>query len=241
MKENHIEPVKGLLLFGAPGTGKTMFAKAIAKESNMNIISVAGAQFTSKWVGESDRNLRNIFEQAANKKPCIIFFDELGIPKPDYNLGVGSGSHGKQTARMLEGIEEIILKEKSDGILVYGDTNSTLAGALAAGKLHIPVYHVEAGLRSYNKLMPEEQNRILTDRISDMLLCPTQTAVDNLKKEGITTGVSNTGDIMYDTVLRNIGIANEKYSNGLWFDEIVRENGEISKISEKGYYLATIH
>jgi len=161
-----------------------------------------------------------------------IFFDELGIPKPDYNLGVGSGSHGKQTASMLEGIEEIILKEKPDGLLVYGDTNSTLAGALAASKLHVPVYHVEAGLRSYNKLMPEEQNRILTDHISDILLCPTQPAVDNLNKEG---------DIMYDTVLRNIGIANEKYSNGLWFDEIAKENGETNKITEKDYYLATIH
>lgn len=170
-----------------------------------------------------------------------IFFDELGIPKPDYNLGVGSGSHGKQTANMLEGIEDILLKEKPDGLLVYGDTNSTLAGALAASKLHIPVYHVEAGLRSYNKLMPEEQNRILTDHISDMLLCPTQTALENLKKEGITDGVVNTGDLMYDTVLRNINIAQKKYSNGVWFDEIVRENGEISKISEKGYYLSTIH
>ena len=170
-----------------------------------------------------------------------IFFDELEMPKPNYNLGVGSSSHGKQTASMLVGIEEILLKEKPDGLLVYGDTNSTLAGALAASKLHIPVFHVEAGLRSYNKLMPEEQNRILTDHISDMLLCPTQTAVDNLKKEGITVGVANTGDIMYDTVLRNIGIANEKYSNGLWFDEIVRENSEISKISENEYYLATIH
>lgn len=170
-----------------------------------------------------------------------IFFQELGIPMPDYNLGVGSGSHGKQTATMLEGIEVILLKEKPDGILVYGDTNSTLAGALAASKLHIPVFHVEAGLRSYNKLMPEEQNRILTDHISDILLCPTQTAVDNLKKEGITTGVINTGDIMYDTVLRNIDIANEKYSNGLWFQEMVKENGNIDKFAEKGYYLATIH
>lgn len=170
-----------------------------------------------------------------------IFFQELGIPMPDYNLGVGSGNHGKQTATMLEGIEEILLKEKPDGILVYGDTNSTLAGALAASKLHIPVFHVEAGLRSYNKLMPEEQNRILTDHISDILLCPTQTAIDNLKKEGITTGVINTGDIMYDTVLRNIDIANEKYSNGLWFQEIVKENGNIDKFDEKGYYLATIH
>lgn len=170
-----------------------------------------------------------------------IFFRELGIPIPDYNLGVGSGNHGKQTAKMLEGIEEILLKEKPDGILVYGDTNSTLAGALAASKLHIPVFHVESGLRSYNKLMPEEQNRILTDHISDILLCPTQTAVDNLKKEGITTGVINTGDIMYDTVLRNIDIANEKYSNGLCFQEIVKENGNLDKFAEKGYYLATIH
>lgn len=170
-----------------------------------------------------------------------IFFDELMIPKPKYNLGVGSGNHGKQTAIMLEGIEEILLKEKPDGLLVYGDTNSTLAGALAASKLHIPVYHVEAGLRSYNKLMPEEQNRILTDHISFMLLCPTQTAVDNLKKEGITVGVVNTGDIMYDAVLRNVAIANEKYSSGLWFEEILKYNGKIRNITENEYYLATIH
>lgn len=170
-----------------------------------------------------------------------IFFNELGIPKPDYNLCVGSGSHGKQTAIMLEGIEEILLKEKPDGILVYGDTNSTLAGALAASKLHIPVYHVEAGLRSYNKSMPEEQNRVLTDHISDILLCPTKNAVDNLKKEGIKSAVINTGDIMYDTVLKNIGIANEKYSYGVWFNEIVSENGIIDKLNAKNYYLATIH
>ena len=170
-----------------------------------------------------------------------IFFDELRIPKPEYNLGVGSGSHGKQTASMLEGIEDILLNEKPDGILVYGDTNSTLAGALAASKLHVPVCHVEAGLRSYNKLMPEEQNRILTDHISDLLLCPTQTAVDNLKREGITTGVVNTGDIMYDAVLRNIDIANAKYSNGFWMDEIAQDNDEVIGSLTNGYYLATIH
>lgn len=170
-----------------------------------------------------------------------IFFDELGIPKPDYNLGVGSGSHGKQTASMLAGIEEILLNEKPDGLLVYGDTNSTLAGALAAGKLHIPVFHVEAGLRSYNKLMPEEQNRVLTDHISTLLFCPTQTAIDNLKKEGIDVGVFNVGDIMYDSVLRNIGLARAKYAHGEWLREIQRDNASVPPLAEKEYYLATIH
>lgn len=170
-----------------------------------------------------------------------VFFDELAIPKPDYNLGIGSGMHGKQTGRMLEGIEEIIVKENPDGLLVYGDTNSTLAGALAASKLHIPVYHVEAGLRSYNKLMPEEQNRILTDNISELLLCPTDTAVKNLKKEGISEGVINTGDIMYDTVLRNIDIAKEKYSNRKWIDELESENNIKIDFDKKQYYLATVH
>ncbi len=170
-----------------------------------------------------------------------VFFEELRIPRADYNLGVGSGSHGMQTGRMLEKIEEIILKDKPNGILVYGDTNSTLAGALAASKLHIPVFHVEAGLRSYNKLMPEEQNRVLTDHISDLLLCPTQTAVDNLKREGITSGVINTGDIMYDAVLRNIEISKKQYSDRAWIDELRNDNNIFVEIDEKNYYLATIH
>ena len=170
-----------------------------------------------------------------------VFFEELELPRPDYNLGVGSGSHGQQTGRMLEKIEEIILKEKPDGMLVYGDTNSTWAGALAASKLHVPVYHVEAGLRSYNKLMPEEQNRLLTDHISDLLLCPTQTAVDNLKKEGITFGVIKTGDIMYDAVLRNADIAKKRYADGAWLTELRKENDRILALKEKEYYLATIH
>ena len=169
-----------------------------------------------------------------------IFFKELKIPEPDYNLNIGSGSHGKQTGRMLEAIEELILKENPDGVIVYGDTNSTLAGALAASKQHIPVFHIEAGLRSYNKLMPEEQNRILTDHISSLLLCPTQTAVDNLQKEGITKGVIKTGDIMYDAVLRNIDIAKEKYDDGSWKTGIGL-NIDNTEIQEKGYYLATIH
>lgn len=139
-----------------------------------------------------------------------VFFQELQIPKPEYNLGVGSGSHGKQTAQMLAGIEEVLFSEKPDLVLVYGDTNSTLAGALAAAKLHIPVAHVEAGLRSYDKRMPEEQNRILTDHLSEFLFCPTQTAIANLASEGISRNAVMTGDIMYDSVLRNISLARER-------------------------------
>ncbi len=130
-----------------------------------------------------------------------IFFDEMDIPKPKYNLDINSVGHGAMTGRMLEGIEHILIDEKPDLLLVYGDTNSTIAGALAAKKLHIKVAHVEAGLRSFNMEMPEEVNRILTDRISDYLLCPTQTAVDNLMKEGyenIDTTIIKTGDVMQD-------------------------------------------
>jgi len=170
-----------------------------------------------------------------------IFFEELGIPKPNYNLEVGSGNHGEQTGRMLEKIEKIILKEMPDGVLVYGDTNSTLAGALAASKLHVPVFHIEAGLRSYNKRMPEEQNRVLTDHISDLLFCPTQTAVNNLKLEGLESGVINTGDIMYDAVMRNIAVSEEKFGNQVWLASLMNDNQEIPDIKLKNYYLATIH
>ncbi|MBW6480961.1 MAG: UDP-N-acetylglucosamine 2-epimerase (non-hydrolyzing) [Bacteroidales bacterium] len=133
-----------------------------------------------------------------------VFFDELNIPRPVYNLNIHSLNHGAMTGRMLEQLEELLLKEKPDVVLVYGDTNSTLAGALAASKLHIPVAHVEAGLRSFNMKMPEEVNRILTDRISTFLFCPTAEAIKNLGREGfehINCHVYNTGDVMYDAAL----------------------------------------
>ncbi len=133
-----------------------------------------------------------------------IFFEELDIPRPKYNLDIHSLNHGAMTGRMLEGIENLLIQEKGDIVLVYGDTNSTLAGALAASKLHIPVAHVEAGLRSFNMLMPEEINRILTDRVSRYLFCPTPQAMENLTLEGFESGnycMVNTGDVMFDAAL----------------------------------------
>src|SRR3954447_16681306 len=127
-----------------------------------------------------------------------VFFDELEIPKPAYHLGVGGGPHGAMTGRMLEAIENVLLEVKPDKLMVYGDTNSTLAGALAAAKLHIPVAHVEAGLRSFIRTMPEEINRVVTDHLSDRLFCPTETARRHANNEGILQGVEVVGDVMYD-------------------------------------------
>jgi UDP-N-acetylglucosamine 2-epimerase len=159
-----------------------------------------------------------------------IFFDELEMKKPDYNLGVGSGTHGKMTGAMLEKLEGVFLQERPDTVLVYGDTNSTMAGALAAAKLHIPVGHVEAGLRSFNRRMPEEINRVLTDHVSSFLFCPTDTAVENLKKEGITEGVFKVGDVMFDSFLFNKDLA-ERKSN------ILSNLG----LKPKSFCLATVH
>ena len=170
-----------------------------------------------------------------------VFFDELGIPKPNYNLQVGSASHGVQTAKMIEGIEHILLDEKPDYIVLYGDTNSTLAGAVAASKIHVPIVHIEAGLRSFNKSMPEEINRIVCDHCSTLLFTPTQAGFDNLAHEGFKMDnagpytidnpkVFHCGDIMYD--------------NSLYFSKIAEQKTDILQrleLTEKPFVLATLH
>lgn len=169
-----------------------------------------------------------------------VFFEELKIPRPDHNLAVGSGNHGAQTAKMLDGIEEIILNEEPNAVLVYGDTNSTIAGGLAASKLHVPLIHIEAGLRSFNKAMPEEINRILCDHTSTLLFTPTTQGLNNLEKEGFKMNnqapyhidnpkVYHCGDIMYD--------------NSLYFSAVSDENSSIIEQLElpEGYILSTIH
>lgn len=157
------------------------------------------------------------------------FFDELGIPKPDYNLGVGSGSHAVQTADAMCKFEEVLRQEKPDMVMLYGDTNTTLAGAIDAAKLHIPVAHVEAGPRMYNKLFPEEVNRVLTDHISDLLFACTDLNVENLRLEGITDGVHNVGDVMYDLYVRMLPKLDPE-----------REMGKYG-LSDGEYVIATVH
>jgi len=181
-----------------------------------------------------------------------VFFEELDLPKPNYHLGVGSGSHGRQTGMMLERIEAVLAKEKPEVVVVYGDTNSTLAGALSAAKLNIPVAHVEAGLRSFNRTMPEEINRLLTDHLSTLLFCPTAQAAQNLLKEGIKDGrgkiVKKVGDVMYDSILYYSKIA-EKKSAILHGLNLVNPQSAISpsqRLFRAGgrnpqYYLATLH
>lgn len=159
-----------------------------------------------------------------------IFFKELRLRQPDHNLNVISNEHGEQTARMLKGIENILLSKRPDIVMVYGDTNSTLAGALAAAKLRIPVAHIEAGLRSFNNKMPEEINRVIVDHISTFLFCPTKTAVINLRREGIKKNVFLVGDVMYDNILYYLPLARKKSA-------ILTR----LKLWPKDYYLLTIH
>ncbi len=160
-----------------------------------------------------------------------VFFRELGLAQPDVNLGAGSGSHATQTARMLEGIEAVLLDRRPDTLIVFGDTNSTLAGALAASKLGIPVAHVEAGLRSFDRTMPEEINRVVADHLATFLLCPTESAVTLLAREGIERGVHHTGDLMYDALLASLPIASASA------EAVLTRQG----VTAGAYYLATVH
>lgn len=174
-----------------------------------------------------------------------IFFEQMEIPKPDYNLDIAGLSHGAMTGRMLEKIEKVLIKEKPDCVLVYGDTNSTLAGALAAVKLHIPVAHVEAGLRSFNRKMPEEHNRVLTDHCSDILFCPTQNAMDNLQTEGITSSAQRLASLSANQLPRTVALVGDvMYDAALFFGDKAKRISHILEdlsLEPKAYILGTVH
>ena len=203
----------------------------------MNIATIIGArpQFVkaavvSRAISHHKKIREIIIHTGQHHDPFMsdVFFEEMNIPKPNHNLEISGLSHGAMTGRMLEKIEEILVETKPDWVLVYGDTNSTLAGALAACKLHIPVAHVEAGLRSFNKKMPEEINRILTDKISSLLFCPSDAAMKNLQNEGITSGLLRTGDVMADAFL--------------YYRTLAPKMAKIfSVIPEGNFSLATLH
>jgi UDP-GlcNAc3NAcA epimerase len=208
--------------------------------TNMRIVTIIGARPQFIKAAAVSRVFRSApdFEeliihtgQHYDDNMSDIFFQELEIARPNYNLGIGSGSHGAQTGRMLEAIERLLLDISPDYVLVYGDTNSTLAGALAATKLHLPVAHVEAGLRSFNRAMPEEVNRVLTDHVSELLFAPTRTAVQNLAREGVERDrVHWIGDVMYDAAL-HYGSKAEEHSKVL----------EKLGLKKQNYILATVH
>ena len=215
----------------------------------IKIVTIIGARPQIIKAAALSRAIRNKFSdkikevivhtgQHYDENMSQVFFDELGIPTPDYNLGVGSGSHGVQTAKMIEGIENVLSKEKPDYLVVYGDTNSTLAGAIAASKIHIPIVHIEAGLRSFNKAMPEEINRICCDHCSTILFSPTATGYKNLINEGFNPknekpftadnpGIYHCGDVMYD--------------NSLFFGSTDNRQQTTDIYQKDDYILCTIH
>jgi UDP-GlcNAc3NAcA epimerase len=218
----------------------------------LKIVTIIGARPQIIKAAALSRSIRNKFSEQITEiivhtgqhydaNMSQVFFDELGIPAPDHNLNAGSGSHGRQTAMMITGIEAILLKEQPGAIVLYGDTNSTLAGAIAASKLHVPVVHIEAGLRSFNKSMPEEINRIMCDHVSTLLFSPTSAGFKNLVNEGFKKDpvppynannpkIYHCGDVMYD--------------NSLYFSDIAEKKSDILselKVKPMGFILATIH
>lgn len=203
----------------------------------MKVLTVVGARPQFIKAAPVSREIRKVAHEVLvhtgqhfDANMSDVFFDELDIPKPDYHLGIGGGSHGVMTGEMLAALEAVIQQEKPDWVLVYGDTNSTLAGGLAAAKLHVPVAHVEAGLRSFNRDMPEEINRILVDHLSTLLFAPTDNAVDCLAREGIMRGVHQTGDVMLDATRMFLPRAEERRS-------VLAKLG----LAPDGYILATVH
>jgi UDP-GlcNAc3NAcA epimerase len=218
----------------------------------MKILTVIGARPQIIKASAISRAIKKYYNQQINEvivhtgqhydvNMSSVFFDELEIPQPNYNLNVGSGMHGEQTAKMIQGIEAIIQSESPDYLLVYGDTNSTLAGAIAASKLHIPVVHIEAGLRSYNKLMPEEVNRILTDHCSTYLFPPTASGLKNLLKEGFND--TNTKPYSMDhPLVKNMG--DVMLDNTLYFSQLAEQKSDIINtldLKNQPFVLCTIH
>ena len=218
----------------------------------MKIVTIIGARPQIIKAAALSRAIKNKFSnsiteiivhtgQHYDENMSQVFFDELGIPEPNYNLNVGSGSHGKQTATMIADIEDVLFQEKPSAIILYGDTNSTLAGAIAASKIHIPVVHIEAGLRSFNKAMPEEINRIMCDHVSTLLFSPTKTGFQNLQNEGFkiknqkpftanNPKIYHSGDVMFD--------------NSLYFSEVADEQTTViakNNLQKNNFILATIH
>ncbi len=224
----------------------------MTNERKIKILTIIGARPQIIKAAALSRAIKNKFKhkiqevivhtgQHYDENMSQVFFDELDIPNPDYNLNTGSGSHGKQTASMIEGIEDILLKEKPNCIVLYGDTNSTLAGAIAASKIHVPVIHIEAGLRSFNKSMPEEINRIMCDHVSALLFCPTKSGYDNLLKEGFKENnrppytfdnpkIYHCGDVMYDNSIYFSTNAEQKTT-------VLKDNN----LQQSKFVLATIH
>ncbi len=222
------------------------------KDKNIKLLTVIGARPQIIKAAAVSREIKNNFFDRIEEKilhtgqhydanMSQVFFDELGIPAPDFNLGVGSGSHGVQTAKMIEGIEKVLTEEHFDGIILYGDTNSTLAGAVAASKIHVPIFHIEAGLRSFNMAMPEEVNRIVCDQLSSILFPPTLTGLRNLEREGFMLDLARfkdgrgrriviSGDVMYD--------------NCMYFAPIAKEKSDVMSrlgLEQNGFILSTIH